>query len=217
MKKLMIISGFILGWSLFSCNSSKIMSSWKAGNLPANKYRKIMVMALVKESDNALKEAMEQHLVGDLNEKGIEAMSSFQQYGPKAFENLTEAEAVQKIKNSGVDAIMTIVLLNKINERYYVPGRISYTPYASYYNRWWGYYSTLNRRVYMPGYYVNNTEFFWESNLYDAANKELVYSVQTKSFNPESAEALAHEYGKLIVGDMYGKAIFLPATPGPLN
>jgi hypothetical protein len=145
---------------------------------------------------------MEQHLVDDLKGRGMDAISSYKQYGPKAFDSMNESEAVEKIRDSGVDAVITIVLLDKLKERNYVPGQVSYTPYTVYGNRWWGYYSTLNRRVYSPGYYVTNTEYFWESNLYDAASKELIYSVQTKSFDPASTESLAHEYGKMIVGDM---------------
>ncbi|HEY8894521.1 MAG TPA: hypothetical protein VIM79_06885, partial [Niastella sp.] len=60
----------------------------------------------------------------------------------------------------------------------------------------------MYNRVYGPGYYVTNTKYFWESNLFDVASKELIYSVQTESFDPASSESLAHEYGKLIVKDM---------------
>ena len=60
----------------------------------------------------------------------------------------------------------------------------------------------MYNRVYGPGYYVTDTRYFWESNLFDVASKELIYSVQTESFDPASSETLAHEYGKLIVKDM---------------
>ncbi len=203
-----MLSGIVFLLVAASCSSSRILSSWKASNARQGKFKKIMVMALVKESDNTLKSQMEQHLVGDLKDKGFDAISSYQQYGPRVFDNMDEKDAVEKIRNSGVDAIITIVLLNKTSERFYVPGRITYTPYTPYYNRWWGYYTTLNRRVYTPGYYVTDTDYFWESNLYDAVSKELVYSVQTKSFNPASTESLAHEYGQLIVSDMVNKAVF---------
>jgi hypothetical protein len=37
-------------------------------------------------------------------------------------------------------------------------------------------------------------------------NKSLLYSVHTETFDPESVEILAHEYGLLIVNDMSKKA-----------
>jgi hypothetical protein len=62
-------------------------------------------------------------------------------------------------------------------------------------------------RIYEPGYYSENTNYFWESNFFDAKTKELIYSVQTKSFNPNSSNALANEYGKLICNDLFKKDI----------
>ena len=55
--------------------------------------------------------------------------------------------------------------------------------------------------------FVTNTKYFWESNFYEMESKELLYSVQTKSFNPVSTESLAHEYGKMIVNNMEKKGI----------
>lgn len=115
---------------------------------------------------------------------------------------MTETEAVNKLKASAVDAVITIVLLDKQKERSYVPGRLYYSPYGMYYNRFWGYYGTLNYRIYEQGYYVTDTEYFWESNVYDMSTQSLIYSVQTKSFDPANSESLGHEYGKLIINDM---------------
>jgi hypothetical protein len=189
-----------------SCTSTRITSSWKASASTPIGYKKVLVMALL-QPDNALKQQMEKHLVGDLESHGIQAVSAYEQYRPKAFENMTEQASLEKIQNTGVDAILTIVLLDKSRERYYVPSHITFTPYAVYYSHFWGYYTTLRNRVYMPGYYVNNTQYFWESNLYDAASKQLVYSVKTKSFNPENLQTLAHEYGQLIINNMVQQKI----------
>jgi hypothetical protein len=103
--------------------------------------------------------------------------------------------------------VLTIVLLDKSKEKFYVPGRVYYTPYNIYHRRFWGYYSTIYERVYERGYYSESTNYFWESNFYDMKSKELIYSVQTKSFNPGDAETLGHEYGKLICNDMLKNGI----------
>lgn len=166
-----------------------------------------MVLGLIREKDRAIQEKMENHLVGDLQLLGYNAVSSLKEYGPKAFEGMTEQEAINKLKSSGVDAVITIVLLDKQKERYYVPGRLYYSPYGYYYNRFWGYRGTLYQRIYEPGYYVTDTKYFWESNLYDMKTQELVYSVQTESFDPVNTESQAHEYGKMIVKDMMKKKV----------
>ena len=56
-------------------------------------------------------------------------------------------------------------------------------------------------RFYEPGHYQADTKYFRESNFYDLGTKQLLYSVQTQSFDP-STQSLAHEYGKLIVNNM---------------
>ena len=190
-----------------SCTSSRITSSWKAADVQQKQYKKVLVLGLFLEKDRALKEKMEAHIVSDLKALGYDAICSCDEYGPKAFENIKEAEALQKLSGGGIDAVLTVVLLDKTKERYYVPNHVYYSPYSVYHNHWWGYYSTMYDRIYQPGYYAVDTKHFWESNFYDLDTKKLIYSAQTQSFDPSSAESLAHEYGKLIVNDMKNKTV----------
>ena len=184
------------------CSSSKITSYWKDTNVVRKEYKKIMVLGLIRESDRSLQQNMENHLVGDLQIIGYNAISALQYYGPKSFEKIEEQAAIEKIKNTGVDAVITIVLLDKKKERKYIPGNIYYSPYSYYYNHFWGYRSTLYNRIHEPGYYVTDTKYFWESNLYDMDTQKLVYSVQTQSFEPSNSETMGHEYGQMMVKHM---------------
>jgi hypothetical protein len=204
-----------IGWWLLAlmfvtaCTTTKITSSWKAANVQPKHYSKILVLGLIKDSDRSLQEKMEAHLVDDLKSKGYNAVGSLQEFGPKAFSNVTEAEALARLKQSNIDAVVTIVLLDKQKERNYVPGRMYYSPYVMYYNRFWPYYGTLNYRIYEPGYYVTDTRYFWESNVYEVSTQSLLYSVQTKSFDPANSESLGHEYGRLIIADSVKNNILL--------
>lgn len=189
MKFLLAVAVLILA----ACSSSKITSSWKAPDFSAKKYNKILVLGLIHDKDRSICEQMESHLVGDLQDKGYQAVSAMKEYGPKAFEGLDEKGALEKIKENGADAVLTIVLLNKEKETKYIPGQWNVS------NRFWGYYGYRYRRIYEPGYYVTDTQYFWETNFYDLGNQDLLYSAQTKSFSPSSTEALGHEYGRLIV------------------
>ena len=201
-----IIVSFVIMVFMISCSSSRITHSWKSDNIPEKKFSKIMVVSVIAGSDWSIRDKMEAHLVGDLTDRGYVAVSAIKEYGPKYFENMKEAEVLDKLSNSGVDAVITVVLLDKNKERYYVPGRVYYSPYTIYQRNFWGYYSTIYERIYTPGYYQVDTKYFWESNFYDLKNKNLLYTVQTETFDPESVEILAHEYGLLIVNDMNKKA-----------
>ncbi len=193
MKNSMLIT-FALLVLISGCASSKITSSWKQPTAIAQKTVKIMVIGVIKESDRSIQENMENHLVEDLEKLGYMAVSSFKEYGPNGFKKGDTAAAILKLKNSGVDAVLTIVLLDKEKERQYVSN--------NYRNQFYGYRYEMYMRVFEPGYYVTNTSYFWESNFYDLKSSQLIYSVQTKSFNPDDAAALAHGYGKMIVKDM---------------
>jgi hypothetical protein len=206
MKKLIVI---ILASLLFSsgCTTSRITSSWKSKSEVISEYQKILVLGLIRENDRALQQMMEMHLAEDLKGLGYNAVTSLDEFGPKAFENLSEKEAIDKLKNSGIDAVLSIVLLDKQKEQYYIPGRLFYSPYGIYYNRFWGYRGVLYQRIYEPGYYVEDTRYFWESNLYEMKNQQLIYSAQTQSFDPLTTQSQAHEYGKLIVKNMLQNGI----------
>jgi hypothetical protein len=205
MKSMMVVC--VALFLLTGCSSSRITHSWKSDISPAKKYNRIMVVGIMPENVRNLREKMENHFVGDLTERGFTAISSSNAYGPKSFENITEKGALAKLSSSEVDAVITIVLLDKKRERYYVPGRVYYSPYNMCQRRFWGYYTTIYDRIYSPGYYEENTKYFWERNFYDMESKELLYSVQTESFDPNSAESLAHEYGLIILNDMAKQGI----------
>jgi hypothetical protein len=201
MKKInWIAAGLLL--MIVGCTSSKITTSWKAENTTPQKYNKILVLGLIREVDRTLQQNMENHMVGDLKALGYNTVSSLTEFGPKVFDKMDEDAAIDKLKNSGIDAVITIVMLDKQKEQKYITGSTYYTPYSYYYNRFWGYRSTLYRRIYEPGYYITETKYFWESNLYDMATQKLVYSVQTESFDPVNSESMGHEYGLMIVKDM---------------
>lgn len=202
MKHLLKIVAFslLLFWS---CGpTSRITSSWKAPDVQPKKYNKIVVLGLIRDADRTVREKMEQHMVGDLKELGYDAICSCEEYNPKTFEGLNEKEAIAKLRNSGVDAVLTVTLLDKQKEKYYVPGKMTNSSYYIYHNSFYGYYQTTNERIYSAGYYVIDTKYFWESNFYDLVSNSLLYSVQSQSFDPVSTESLSHEYGQIIVKDM---------------
>lgn len=185
---------------LMGCATSRITYSWKKTGAISKHYEKIMVLGLIGHSDRSLQAQMENHMVGDLRELGYHAVSSLEEFGPKAFDGMSEQMAISKLKKKGVEAVVTIVLLNRNREQTYVPGRV-YNPPMHGNGRFWDYRLGV-ARVYEPGYFIVNTRYFWESNLYEMDSQGLVFSVQTESFNPVNSQSLAHEYGQLIIKQM---------------
>jgi hypothetical protein len=193
----------VLVFSMTSaCSSSYITTSWKKPGAQTGAYHKIMVIGLIREAEKPLREKMENHLVGDLNALGYDAWSSLALYGPRGFISLDTLAAYNKLKADSIDAVITVVLLDKKKEKLYVPGRKFQIPYSDYNNHLWNYYTTMQGRIDGKDYYEEITEYFWESNFYDLQHRQLVYSVPTQSFDPPSTGSLAHQYGQMIVNNM---------------
>lgn len=196
------------------CATSYITTTWKKPDAVINMYGKIMVIGVIKEADRSLREKMENHLVGDLKDLGYNAYSSLVVYGPEGFKNLDSVGAYNKLKRDSVDAVVTIVLLDKQKEKYPIPMQVYYAD-GKYANHFWSYYSIMRDRIDGADYYEDVTKFFWESNFYDLNKKELIYSVQTQSFDPSSAGKLGHEYGLMIVKSMVKNKILMNQSDQP--
>ena len=189
------------------CSSSYITSSWKDPEQQAKKYNKVVVLALVNDPNPSVRENMEQHIAGDLAAYGYTAVCSCEEYNPEVFKDLSEEQALTRLKSSGVDAVLTVVLLDKKKEAHYISneaypgtGRGDNSPFLNYYRD--KYASTRT-----SGYYVTNTRYFWESKFYDLETGKPVYSAQSSSFEPKDTETMGHEYGKMIVKDMVAKGV----------
>lgn len=214
MKNILPIAIFLL--IVAGCGpSTHITSSWKTDITQPGRYNKIVVLGLINDPDHTLREKMEEHIVGDLKDLGYNAVCSCNEFSPETFKDLNEKQALDKLTGSGIDAVLTVVLLDKAKERYYVPERINYSPYVIYHNHFWGYYRTMYDRVYAPDYFTVDTKYFWETNFYSLETKQLLYSAQSRSFNPESAQTLGHEYGQIIIKDMVKSKVLINNQPTP--
>jgi hypothetical protein len=205
MRHLLIAS--IIALLAAGCSSTYITSSWKDPEQQVKKYNKVVVLALVSDPSPSVREKMEQHIAGDLGEYGYIAVCSCEEYNPVAFKDLPEDQALSRLKSSGVDAVLTVVLLDKKKEAHYISneaypgtGRVDNSPFLNYYRD--KYASTK-----ASGYYVTNTRYFWESKFYDLETGKAVYSAQSSSFEPKDTETMGHEYGKMIVKDMLAKGV----------
>ncbi|MBV7528655.1 hypothetical protein [Chitinophaga sp. sic0106] len=198
MKKLGLMIAAIAIFAT-ACTSTKVTSSWRANDAQKiQKDQKVMVIALVPEKDRTLRSQMESYTVAELRKKGYNAVSAFQEYGPQGFGKLGEKQVVNKLKSSGASQVLTIVMLEKGKERQFVPGSM-YSPYGYY--GFWPYYSWYNR-MYAPGYVAVNTRYQWEGNLYDLQSGQMLYSVQSRSFDPPTTERMAVLYAQQVVKDM---------------
>lgn len=209
MKNVKWFIGVLTLFTIMSCSSTQVISSYKDEKVSAKDYKKILVLGIFQPKERALRQETETQLVNRLKENGYNAVTAMEDFGPKAFEKVSEDQLVEKLKTTGYDAVITTALLDKSKEKNYQPGTSSLQPVGVYYNRFGRYYSTIYDRVYAPGYYTTSTDYFLETNLYDIKSGDLIYSVQTKTYDPSSASSLASDNSKKIVQDLKNKKILI--------
>lgn len=202
MKKLFCLTIILVVVLFCRCTTTRITNSWKSTSANVSRYQKILVTALIHNADSAMQQSMESHIVGDITSLGYDAVSCYKLYGSAPFQNMDEKSVINKLHSSGIDAILTIILLDKSKDSYDVISNLLPSMYPYDMNNFWDYYSVMYNHLSDPGYYQEHTMWYWESNLYDARSTTRIYSVQTASFDPSSAERFSHRYGKMIVRDM---------------
>ncbi|WP_447640506.1 MULTISPECIES: hypothetical protein [Chitinophagaceae] len=200
-----------IAFSFAACSTSQLSSSWTAKNASQAKFNKILVLGLLSKKNFIVKTKMEEELVKDLGKYGVNAVAASSAYDPNSFGKLNETEAMDKLHNDGYDGVITVALVDKDKSQRFVPG--GWGPgFYPYYGSFWGYYSFYSPWAgpgwgYGGGYYMS-TNYVFETNLYDVtSNNTLLYSAQSTSFDPSSAQNLSTDYARTIVKDLIKNGI----------
>jgi hypothetical protein len=208
MKKILLIGIPLLALLFASCSTSKITDSYTTQQgITTSSSKKILVLGLFSDKNRAAKRAMEEQLAVDLQKFGYNAVAATDEFGPTAFRGMNEKEALQKLQDKGIEHVVTITLIDKNNEKRYVPA----SPAYGYAPGFWGYYSYYSpwayRPYYRPGYTQTTTKYVFETNLYDVINNQLLYSAQSQTVDASTMGALASDYARDIVKDMRKKNV----------
>jgi hypothetical protein len=192
---------------LGACSSTSLISSWKEPGLSPQKFSKILVVGMAGSRDREIKENLENAMSQQLIAHGMQAATASSILGPKAFENMSETEAVNQVSDKGFDGVLILSMLNKNKEKYYTPGRMSYTPFAVVRSHWYPYYRVIYDRAYTPGYYSSSVDYTLEANLYSTKGQTLDYSAQAKTFDPSNAMSLATSFSKTVIENMLKEGV----------
>src|SRR4051794_12415245 len=173
---LLFIAVMIFG----SCASSKEPTGvWvNKEKIQGKSFNKVFIVVLT--GNIAARVMLENDLASEAEAKGYTVVKSHDVL-PPSLDNPKppgKAEVVSSVKASGCDAVLVCTLLKKEEDVRYVAGSTAYSvkPYYSYYS---GYYSQYYQTVDAPGYYSKEKNYFVETNLYDAATEEIMWSVQS--------------------------------------
>jgi len=172
---------FCVGILLFGCSSSNMKTRWKADHLSQISYNNILVVGVIKNEDTSFRKKIEYQFVTDLEALGYHAGSALAQFGYKGLADLGEENTYLKLCNRGIDAVITVALIDKERDQNKRSYGLPDFPSKYYYDRIWNY---KNMQAEVNDKYSDKTSYFWEIILFDLLTLQPQYVIQTKPFNP---------------------------------
>ncbi len=207
--KIKILITIVL-FGLFSCKP-QMDYVWSKKGFEGKNMKKIAVIVVSK--DAAARSAVENRIVNDLKNNGIDAVSSLSFLPPNASKSDWETKKIaEKLIVLGADGAISVSLISSNDKTEYVPSQ-SYM-YPNGYYRYGSYVYRNYGNVYSPGYYEKQTEYLIESGLYDVtivSNKEkaLIWMGQSSLVSPSNIKDAAKSYGDNLVAYLIKNKIII--------
>jgi hypothetical protein len=188
---------------LQGCTSPRFVTAWTTEHLSPFNYSRILVVGILPDEDSSIRKKIEENFTKALNDIGYEAVSAISKFGLKGLANLGEATTYRTLNESGIDAVITIALVNKAKVSG-EPANAHTYPNDYYYRRIWDYKTILTQ----PENRSNNNErYFWESLLFDLSNLEAICAIQTQPSDKATQLKTSEELAKPVVQKMIREKI----------
>jgi hypothetical protein len=175
------------------------------------KYAKVLVLCIAPVNDTEAAVKMENYISQKLCEIGYTAAAANKNFLPDELGNTDSIYTSKTISSKGFDAVLTVVLIDKVKHIYQPPGKdIAAEKYHNY-PGFEKYYNTVVERIYTPGYYGGHTRYVWENNFYDISSGHLIYAYRSRSFSSTSKLILTEPIGQAMVKMLVEENILLKA------
>jgi hypothetical protein len=188
-------------------SSIEVTGSWVNKEKASGKsYNSVFILVLTENLET--RTVLENDLANAAKTNGIKAVKSLAVFGPVTATKDTAviASLMRKIKEKECETILTVSLVDSKSETKYIPGSsYSYNPmayYGPYYGTFAGYYSYAATSFYSPGYYNTNSTYYLETNLYDAIDQAILFSIQTKAMNPPEINKASTQFTTTLIDEL---------------
>jgi hypothetical protein len=183
--------------------SQKITTSWINPEAHSKgPFKSIFVMVMARTQ--AASFDVEDRMASTIESRGTKAVRSSDVFPPQLSisENFNREQMAEAIKRTGCDAVFIIAVLDVKSVDTYHPGTAYYPMNYGMYGSYYGYYHYYSPQVYSPGYYSSDKTYYIESNFYDLASDQLLWSIQSEAYNPSSLERWFNEYSYQLLNEL---------------
>lgn len=179
-----------------ACATTTLTTVWKDET-----YRgpvgKIAVIGIFRTP--AIRNVYEDEFVRRLRTHGLDAVANYTIV--PADERPDKNVVAAKLKAEGFDDVLVTRLVDKKTVQAYIPGQAYIVP--GYYHTWGGY----SQYVYTPGYMVEDTYAYAETNIYDLKKDRLIWTARSETEISGLNEGLIKSFVTVMVDRLAADAI----------
>lgn len=189
---------------LSSCASTRLISTWAEPSFRGRSIKRLLIIG-VAESEG-VRRSFESMFVEELTRRGVSAQPSADRL--PSGRQLKEGEIAATAAAVSADAVLITHLEGVTREQRWNPP--SHATFPDYYGAYYPYYSTIHDHVHAPGYYTTHTRVFLETNIYDVAQRKLIWSARSETFDPSSEKGLIRGLVKAVTNDLREQGMLAP-------
>jgi len=183
--------------------TTNLTGMWEEPTLQKAEFVKVLVIGM---SDNeGRRRAFESEMVAQFEKKKVKAVASIQ-FMPLDAE-MNDENFHEYFGTMGIDAVLVSRLVGVDQKVSYSPGYTYAVPHG-YYNGFYGYYNTSWGVVSSPGYLSTYEVANVETNLYRVADKQLVWSGVSETFDHSDAMDGIRSFSRSVVPQLVKKGMF---------
>ena len=160
---------------LAGCRANRTVTAWETQHVEPIQYQRIMVVAILQDEDSVVRKNIETSFSTVLSNLGYRTVTALSEFGQTGLRNMGEDETYIKVRDKGIDAVVTIALVNKTKETSTLPAAAHNYRNNFYFNRIFQYKINLTQ----PGTNPHGEQYYWECLLFDLSKLEAAIAVQT--------------------------------------
>jgi uncharacterized protein YcfL len=195
MKNSILISMVFL---LAGCRANRTVTAWETQLVEPVQYQRIMVVAILPDEDSVVRKTIETSFSTVLTNLGYKTVTALSEFGQTGLRNMGEDESYIKVRDKGIDAVVTIALVNKTRETSTIPASGLNYRNTFYFNRILQYKNNLTQ----PGTSTHGEQYYWECLLFDISKLEAAIAVQTIPSTKPAQVKLGNDLARHLIRKM---------------
>ena len=181
---------------LASCGTTRLVNEWHEIDYTGEPVSSFFVLAVTdKVSERRFYESA---MVDSLRRAGLSATASFRVLEETELTN--DVKMIERaIAESNAEVILTTRVIDVTKQKNYVPPAYIYVRHDYRYPHFHDYFHPSFHVMMQPGYESTDTIITLETNIYSAADGKLIWTGNSRSFNPASVKHIVKELAELMI------------------